>query len=79
MTTWQYDREIGWHTKAVEDNKNAFVFVYRTAAGDYAISAMKEGDASGGEVEFRTTLREAKNYADVLISNGTYTELMQSE
>lgn len=69
---WEYDRELKWHTLTIEAEEDAFVFVYITEAGDYAISAMREGDAAGGEVEYEPNLTKAKKYAENLIKSGTY-------
>ena len=75
---WEYDRELGWHTKAIDESKDEFVFVYKTAAGDYAISAMREGDVSGGQVDFELTLAKAKKAADNLIASGRYTQYFEN-
>ncbi len=71
-TTWDYDREMAWHTRPVSPGSDVFVFVYKTPAGDYAVSAMTEGDASGGQVEYEPTLQKAKRLADDLCTSGAY-------
>lgn len=72
---WNYDRECAWHTKGIPEEDDAFVFVYKTGGGDYAISAMREGDMAGGDVEYEQTLVRAKKYADGLIVSGGYKEM----
>lgn len=71
-TTWEYDYELRWNTRVIPGEEDAFVFVYKTPAGDYAISAMREGDPAGGDVEYQPTLATAKRFADSLISTGRY-------
>lgn len=71
--TWEYDRETKWHTNQVPDF-DAFVFVYKTPAGDYAISAMYEGDACGGDVDYMTTLAQAKRKGELLIESHRWTD-----
>ena len=73
---WAYDRETGWHVLNVDANGDEFVFVYKTAAGDYAISAMREGDAAGGDVDYRDTLKQAKDHGEQLKASGDYRMLM---
>jgi len=75
---WEYDREMEWHTKAVDESGDEFVFVYKTGAGDYAVSAMREGDASGGQVDFEPTLVKAKAAAEKLIESGAYADYFES-
>ena len=72
---WEYERESGWHTKAIPLEDDAFVFVYKTVAGDYAVSAMREGDIAGGDVEFEPSLAKAKRLAEGLISSGAYVDM----
>jgi len=74
-SNWMFDRECGWHTKAIPQEDDAFVFVYKTAGGDYAISAMREGDMAGGDVEYEPTLAKAKKYGETLIASGGYKEM----
>lgn len=75
---WEYDNEMKWNTRKVhsEHDGDIFVFTYKTPGGDYAISAMREGDIAGGEVEYRPNLRRAKAFADALISSGAYRDYL---
>lgn len=71
---WSYDREVGWHTAPV--NEQEFMLVYMTGAGDYALTAMREGDPCGGDLDYFDTLRSAKRYAEQVAKDGTYTEYL---
>lgn len=66
-SNWQYDRETGWHTLRVDGDDDAFVFVYKSGGGDYVISAMREGDPAGGDIEYCDTLKQAKKFGETLI------------
>lgn len=84
MTTdapaWTYDRECKWHTLPVQGAPvESFVFVYQSGGGDYVVSAMREGDACGGEVEYFPSLRAAKRYGERIARDGTYTDYMVSD
>ena len=72
---WEFHREMGWHTKTIPQEDDAYVFVYKTAGGDYAISDMREGDIAGGDVEYEPTLAKAKKFGDHLITSGGYKEM----
>lgn len=73
--TWEYDRETGWHTLQTE-NEDAFMFVYKSAAGDYALSAMREGDPSGGDVDYEQSLKKAKKRCERLIASKEYRDFL---
>lgn len=74
---WQYDRECGWHTLAIDESADEFVFVYKSGGGDYVVSAMREGDSGGGELEYLPTLRQAKRFAEKIKADGSYRDYMQ--
>lgn len=74
---WEYDREVNWHTLQVNDTEDdAFVFVYKSGGGDYVISAMREGDPGGGEIEYRDTLKQAKKLGEQMAADGTYKDYL---
>lgn len=79
MANWTYDREMGWHTAPVDESEQTFVMVYKSAGGDYAITAMREGDAAGGDVAYEPTLPKAKQFAEQLIESGNYIEYLLAE
>ena len=81
MKKWEYDRELKWHTLPVITSKpddDIFVFCYKSAAGDYVISAMREGDIAGGEVEYEESLPKAKKFAERIAGDGSYTQYLMS-
>jgi len=75
--TWEYDREMKWHTLDVDEEH--FVFVYKSEGGDYVVSAMREGDAGGGEIEYRDTLSQAKKLGERMVADGSYVNYLTSE
>lgn len=80
MAHWQYDSDAKWHTFDVESAEvETFVFVYLTEGGEYVVSAMREGDAAGGEIEYFPNLRAAKKFAEKIASDGSYVDYLSSE
>jgi hypothetical protein len=80
MARWEYDREVKWHTRSVEStDQDVFVFIYKTEGGEYVVSAMREGDASGGEIEYFDTLAKAKRHGEKIAADGTYVDYLTSE
>lgn len=59
---WQYDRETGEHFLPVDDDSSWKV--YRTAAGDYAMTLHSDDEGMGDEVEYFETLKKAKSEAE---------------
>ena len=60
-TPWQHDRETGEHFLPI--NNDHSWKVYKTSAGDYALTLHSDTDGHGGEVEFFETLAQAKRAA----------------
>lgn len=80
MAKWQYDREVKWHTLPVDGAANdAFVFVYKTEGDEYVVSAMREGDAAGGEIEYFPNLKAAKKFGERIAADGSYVDYLSSE
>jgi uncharacterized membrane protein len=80
MADWQYDRDLKWHTLDIEDAETeTFVFVYRTEGSEYVVSAMREGDFAGGEIEYLPNLRAAKKFAEKIAADGSYVDYLSSE
>lgn len=64
-TDWMLDRETGEHflsVNAVESWK-----VYKTAAGDYALTLHNDTDGHGGDVDYFETLGAAKAAAEIRV------------
>lgn len=74
LFNWQFDRELKWHTLAIE-NTSAIVFVYKSAGGDYVVSAMRDGDACGGDIEYIPTLAKAKKFAEQAVVSGEWVHM----
>lgn len=55
---------------------DAFMKVEKTRGGDYSITAIREGDPCGGEVEYAPDLQKAKAVAERLANNGEYKDLL---
>jgi uncharacterized membrane protein len=80
MAKWEYDREVKWHTLPVDgDESESFVFVYKTEGDEYVVSAMREGDASGGEIEYFPSLKAAKKFGEKIAEDGSYVDYLTSE
>jgi len=76
MFEWQKIKdEIGFiHTLKASDV--AYVKVEKTRGGDYSITAMRNDDAAGGEVEYRNTLNAARDFAERIITDGSWIEYL---
>lgn len=70
---WVFERETGEHFFPISDGLS--MKVYRTAAGDYAITCHDDGAGSGGEVDYAETLALAKANAESRAANGSWREL----
>ena len=77
MSAWIYDREMKEHFKHFDDESGVerYMAVYKTAAGDYAITCRQEGDPCGGDMDYEQTLPKAKAKAEALIESGHWLEL----
>lgn len=75
MLKWVYEHDVNWHTAIINDDRD-YVMVYKTAAGDYAVSAARDDDPGGGEVEFEPSLVQAKKHAERIVREGTYKQYM---
>lgn len=62
QTTWQHDKDTGEHHLPL--TRGLSVKVYKTPAGDYALTAHSDEDGCGGEVDYFETLRQAKRHGD---------------
>lgn len=65
-TPWQFERKTGEHFLPIDADLSWKV--YRTAAGDYALTRHSDADGHGGEVRFFDTLRQAKLEAEHAIA-----------
>ena len=63
---WVRDRLTNEHFLVVDDDLSWKV--YKTAAGDYALTLHSDEDGCGGEVEFFDTLDQAKREAGARVS-----------
>jgi uncharacterized membrane protein len=80
MAKWEYDRDVKWHTMEVEGAEvETFVFVYKTEGDEYVVSAMREGDAAGGEIEYFPNLKAAKKFGEKIATDGSYVDYLTSE
>ena len=62
MSRWEYDPQTKEHFLPVDDDKSWKV--YRSAAGDYALTLHSDECGYGGEVEFFDHLKQAKAHAE---------------
>jgi hypothetical protein len=70
---WVRDAQTNEHFLTVSEE--LALKVYRTAAGDHAITCHSESAGHGGECEYMPDLRRAKDYAEAMAADGTYTRL----
>jgi hypothetical protein len=75
MAAWEFDRDTGEHFLHFGDD-GQYMAVWKTAAGDYAITCRAEGDPCGGDVDYEPTLPKAKKNAEAHVENGTWIELV---
>ena len=74
---WEYDKEVKWHVCHTDETRETFVLVYLSGGGDYVVTAMREGDCAGGEIEYRATLAQAKKLGEQWIADGTWRDYLQ--
>lgn len=78
MATWSKYREDdgGWvHTMPIEGS-DAYMKVEKSRGGDYAITALRDGDPCGGEVEYRETLEDARHEAERIVIDGEWEDYL---
>lgn len=73
--TWQRDPDTREHFYPFAYDDGLAMKVYRTGAGDYAITCHDESAGMGGEVEYRATLQRAKGLAERMAADGTWQTL----
>lgn len=68
--------ELGWvHYLRIDDDYS--IKAEKSPAGDYFVTVVKYDDIAGGEVEYMDTLRQAKQYAEKLLSTGEWMTLIR--
>lgn len=78
---WSKDRDEGGfvHWLPIEyqgDGAEYFMKVEKTRGGDYSITAYREGDAAGGDVDYADTLPKAKAEAERIVGNDVWREYL---
>jgi hypothetical protein len=72
---WEYDSQVKENTLQFNDGLQHMV-VYKSAGGDYVVTCRGVDDPCGGEVEYFTSLHNAKLYAENCVTNGDWVNLV---
>jgi len=73
--TWLYDPETREHFLPIEGNPDLAMKVYKTEAGDYAITCHSEAAGRGGEIDTERSLNLALRNAEARVTDGRWREL----
>lgn len=81
---WRKDRDEGGfvHWLPIEDQGDGeeyFMKVEKSRGGDYTVTAYREGDPAGGEVDYRSTLRLAKKEAERLVADNEWRDYLSED
>jgi hypothetical protein len=77
---WRKERDEGGFVHYLPTGVEDYVMkVEKSAGGDYYLTAYREGDPAGGEVEYEDTLEKAKRRAEELVQSGEWVDLAVDE
>ena len=70
---WFLDRDTNTHYLPIDDD--LAMAVYKTAAGDYAITCHADSAGCGGDTEYADRLPQAKKLAEKMKNDGSFLTL----
>ncbi len=73
--TWLYDPQTREHFLPIGSDSDLSMKVYKTGAGDYAITCHSESAGHGGEIDTEPTLHLALRNGEARAADGRWREL----